>query len=81
MGSMLLPQLAQGVNGGRPNGSILGLEQSAKAPAPGDQERQVCRQAGRPVSLQMGCNLFSTPLFPDGILRTDALRAPIIQLI
>ncbi|KAF5021515.1 hypothetical protein F66182_6458 [Fusarium sp. NRRL 66182] len=33
MGRMLLPQLAQGVNAGRQNGSILGLEQSAQARA------------------------------------------------
>ncbi|KAF4976060.1 hypothetical protein FZEAL_7238 [Fusarium zealandicum] len=32
MGRMLLPQLAQGVNAGRQNGSILGLQQSAQTP-------------------------------------------------
>ncbi|KAK2591057.1 hypothetical protein QQS21_011253 [Conoideocrella luteorostrata] len=34
MGRMLFSQLTQGVNAGRSNGSILGLEQSAQAPAP-----------------------------------------------
>ncbi|KAJ4233311.1 hypothetical protein NW759_002092 [Fusarium solani] len=33
MGRMLLPQLTQGVNAGRQNGSILGLQQSAQTPA------------------------------------------------
>ncbi|RGP68623.1 hypothetical protein FLONG3_8072 [Fusarium longipes] len=33
MGRMLLPQLAQGINAGRQNGSILGLQQSSQAPA------------------------------------------------
>ncbi|KAG6038517.1 hypothetical protein E4U41_004134 [Claviceps citrina] len=33
MGRMLLPQLTQGVNAGRANGSILGLGQSAQMPA------------------------------------------------
>ncbi|KAH7246292.1 PUL domain-containing protein [Fusarium tricinctum] len=32
MGRMLVPQLAQGINAGRQNGSILGLQQSAQAP-------------------------------------------------
>ncbi|KAF4450866.1 hypothetical protein F53441_6089 [Fusarium austroafricanum] len=32
MGRMLLPQLTQGVNAGRQNGSILGLQQSAQMP-------------------------------------------------
>ncbi|QPG97163.1 hypothetical protein C2857_005891 [Epichloe festucae Fl1] len=35
MGRMLLPQLTQGVNAGRSNGSILGLEQSAQTPTKG----------------------------------------------
>ncbi|KAF4465770.1 hypothetical protein FALBO_7382 [Fusarium albosuccineum] len=34
MGRMLLPQLTQGVNAGRQNGSILGLQQSAQTPQP-----------------------------------------------
>lgn len=34
MGRMLLPQLTQGINAGRQNGSILGLQQSAQRPAP-----------------------------------------------
>lgn len=33
MGRMLLPQLTQGINGGRQNGSILGLQQSAQSPS------------------------------------------------
>ncbi|KAJ4255410.1 hypothetical protein NW762_009405 [Fusarium torreyae] len=33
MGRMLLPQLTQGINAGRQNGSILGLQQSAQTPA------------------------------------------------
>lgn len=35
MGRMLLPQLTQGVNSSRQNGSILGLEQSSAAPKSG----------------------------------------------
>ncbi|PHH90922.1 hypothetical protein CDD83_2260 [Cordyceps sp. RAO-2017] len=35
----------------------------------------------RLVTLQMACNLFSTPLFPDQILGHAALRKSIIQLI
>ncbi|RKL06882.1 hypothetical protein BFJ68_g10050 [Fusarium oxysporum] len=33
MGRMLLPQLTQGINAGRQNGSILGLQQSAQTPS------------------------------------------------
>ncbi|KPM41278.1 hypothetical protein AK830_g5317 [Neonectria ditissima] len=40
-----------------------------------------CPYALRLVTLQMACNFFSTLLFPDEILRTENLRAPIIQLI
>lgn len=40
-----------------------------------------CPYALRLVTLQMACNFFSTPLFPEEILRNDQLRAPIIQLI
>lgn len=40
-----------------------------------------CPYALRLVTLQMACNFFSTPLFPEEILRNEALRAPIIQLI
>ncbi|KAF9881264.1 PUL domain-containing protein [Colletotrichum karsti] len=40
-----------------------------------------CPYALRLVTLQMACNFFSTPLFPEEILRTESLRAPIIQLI
>ena len=35
----------------------------------------------RLVTLQLGCNLFSSPLFPHEILRADDLRALIIQLV
>ncbi|KND93779.1 Desumoylating isopeptidase 1 [Tolypocladium ophioglossoides CBS 100239] len=44
-------------------------------------EQADCPYALRLVTLQLGCNLFSTPLFPDEILRNTALRTPIIQLI
>ncbi|PNY27750.1 Desumoylating isopeptidase 1 [Tolypocladium capitatum] len=44
-------------------------------------EQTDCPYALRLVTLQLGCNLFSTPLFPDEILRHTALRTPIIQLI
>ncbi|TDZ74121.1 Desumoylating isopeptidase 1 [Colletotrichum trifolii] len=40
-----------------------------------------CPYALRLVTLQMACNLFSTPLYPEEILRNESLRAPIIQLI
>ncbi|KAH6893221.1 PUL domain-containing protein [Thelonectria olida] len=40
-----------------------------------------CPYALRLVTLQMACNFFSTPLFPEEILRKDDLRASIIQLI
>lgn len=40
-----------------------------------------CPYALRLVTLQMACNFFSTPLFPEEILKKDDLRAPIIQLI
>ncbi|GKT85020.1 PUL domain-containing protein [Colletotrichum tofieldiae] len=40
-----------------------------------------CPYALRLVTLQMACNFFSTPLFPEEILRNEALRAPVIQLI
>ncbi|KAI8309912.1 hypothetical protein K4K61_001210 [Colletotrichum sp. SAR11_59] len=40
-----------------------------------------CPYALRLVTLQMACNFFSTPLYPEEILRNEGLRAPIIQLI
>ncbi|PTB78521.1 DUF862-domain-containing protein [Trichoderma longibrachiatum ATCC 18648] len=40
-----------------------------------------CPYALRLVTLQMACNLFSTPLFPDEILRNEHLRGPITTLI
>ncbi|KXH38258.1 PUL domain-containing protein [Colletotrichum salicis] len=40
-----------------------------------------CPYALRLVTLQMACNFFSTPLFPEKILRNETLRAPVIQLI
>ncbi|KAL3957341.1 hypothetical protein ACCO45_007919 [Purpureocillium lilacinum] len=43
--------------------------------------QSACPYALRLVSLQMACNLFSTPLFPDEILRNANLRTPLIQLI
>ncbi|EFY89946.1 thioredoxin [Metarhizium acridum CQMa 102] len=41
MGRMLVPQLAQGVNAGRSNGSILGLEQSAQVSSIGTRPHRV----------------------------------------
>ncbi|OLN84469.1 Desumoylating isopeptidase 1 [Colletotrichum chlorophyti] len=43
--------------------------------------RTECPYALRLVTLQMACNFFSTPLYPEEILRNETLRAPIIQLI
>ncbi|KAH8733746.1 PUL domain-containing protein [Ilyonectria robusta] len=40
-----------------------------------------CPYALRLVTLQLACNFFSSPLFPEEILRKEDLRAPIIQLI
>ncbi|KAH6611329.1 hypothetical protein Trco_001349 [Trichoderma cornu-damae] len=40
-----------------------------------------CPYALRLVALQMACNFFSTPLFPDEILRSEHLRGPITRLI
>ncbi|KAJ0166814.1 Desumoylating isopeptidase 1 [Colletotrichum tanaceti] len=40
-----------------------------------------CPYSLRLVTLQMACNFFTTPLFPEEILRNEALRAPIVQLI
>ncbi|KAH7165852.1 PUL domain-containing protein [Dactylonectria macrodidyma] len=40
-----------------------------------------CPYALRLVTLQMACNFFSTPLFPEEILRKADLQAPIIQLV
>ena len=51
--------------------SVLGLVNS----------QTECPYALRLVTLQMACNFFSTPLFPEEILRNSELRAPIIQLI
>ncbi|KAF9770363.1 hypothetical protein IL306_012096 [Fusarium sp. DS 682] len=40
-----------------------------------------CPYALRLVTLQMACNFFSTPLFPDEIMRDKSLRAAIILLV
>jgi desumoylating isopeptidase 1 len=40
-----------------------------------------CPYALRLVTLQMACNLFSTPLFAEEILRNQKLRTPVIKLI
>ncbi|KAI0471650.1 hypothetical protein GGR56DRAFT_667564 [Xylariaceae sp. FL0804] len=40
-----------------------------------------CPYALRLVTLQMACNLFSSPLFPEQILGRAALRAPVTRLI
>ncbi|KAJ3542180.1 hypothetical protein NM208_g4235 [Fusarium decemcellulare] len=40
-----------------------------------------CPYALRLVTLQMACNFFSTPLFPDEIMRDGNLRAAIILLV
>ncbi len=40
-----------------------------------------CPYALRLVTLQMACNLFSTPLYPDEIIGSDQLRVPVIQLL
>ncbi|KAL3594177.1 hypothetical protein FPOAC2_08482 [Fusarium poae] len=40
-----------------------------------------CPYALRLVTLQMACNFFSTPLFPDEIIRDSSLRAAIILLV
>ncbi|EKJ73276.1 hypothetical protein NXS19_008723 [Fusarium pseudograminearum] len=40
-----------------------------------------CPYALRLVTLQMACNFFSTPLFPDEIMRDSSLRAVIILLV
>jgi hypothetical protein len=40
-----------------------------------------CPYALRLVTLQMACNFFSTPLFPDEIMREATLRASIILLV
>jgi len=40
-----------------------------------------CPYSLRLVTLQMACNLFSTPLYPQHILGCSALTQPIIQLI
>jgi desumoylating isopeptidase 1 len=42
---------------------------------------QDCPYSLRLITLQMACNLFSTPLYPPHILDCPALRAPIVQLI
>ncbi|KAH7318348.1 PUL domain-containing protein [Stachybotrys elegans] len=44
-------------------------------------DRQDCSYPLRLVTLQMACNLFSTPLFPREILNAAGLRTPIIQLV
>ncbi|KFA77714.1 hypothetical protein S40288_00466 [Stachybotrys chartarum IBT 40288] len=40
-----------------------------------------CPYPLRLVTLQMSCNLFSSPLFPREILRASGLRRPLIQLV
>lgn len=40
-----------------------------------------CPYALRLMALQMACNLFSSPLFPEQILSQSLLRDPIIQLV
>ncbi|KAH6649125.1 PUL domain-containing protein [Truncatella angustata] len=40
-----------------------------------------CPYALRLVTLQMACNLFSSPLYPDQILSQATLRNPITQLV
>src|SRR3569833_1773692 len=40
-----------------------------------------CPYALRLVTLQMACNLFSSPLYPDQILKAEPLRPPVIQLL
>src|SRR5262249_45712197 len=40
-----------------------------------------CPYALRLVTLQMVCNLFSSPLYPDQILGQEKLRSPITQLV
>ncbi|KAI0167801.1 PUL domain-containing protein [Pestalotiopsis sp. NC0098] len=40
-----------------------------------------CPYALRLVTLQMACNLFSSPLYPEQILSQPTLRDPIIQLV
>jgi thiol-disulfide isomerase/thioredoxin len=40
-----------------------------------------CPYALRLVTVQMACNFFSTPLFPDEIMRDSSLRAEIILLV
>lgn len=40
-----------------------------------------CPYALRLVSLQMACNLFSTPLYPDQILTHDGLRTALTTLV
>lgn len=40
-----------------------------------------CPYALRLVALQMACNLFSSPLYPDQILEQSSLRTPLTQLV
>lgn len=40
-----------------------------------------CPYALRLVTLQMACNIFSSPLYPDQILESELLRTPIINLL
>ena len=40
-----------------------------------------CPYALRLVTLQMACNLFSSPLYPDQILESATLRTPITNLL
>lgn len=44
-------------------------------------QKTECPYALRLVTLQMACNFFSTPLFPDEIMRDNSLRAAIILLV
>ncbi|KAH8664070.1 PUL domain-containing protein [Xylariales sp. PMI_506] len=43
--------------------------------------RTDCPYALRLVTLQMACNLFSSPLFPEQILSQSTLRNPVTQLV
>ncbi|RDA90059.1 hypothetical protein CP533_2377 [Ophiocordyceps camponoti-saundersi (nom. inval.)] len=44
-------------------------------------EQDSCPYPLRLVTLQMGCNMFSTPLFPEAVFGDDRLRVSIIRLI
>ncbi|RDA88253.1 hypothetical protein CP532_0362 [Ophiocordyceps camponoti-leonardi (nom. inval.)] len=44
-------------------------------------EQDSCPYPLRLVTLQMGCNMFSTPLFPEAVVGDDRLRVSVIRLI